>query len=127
MERNLLDRLATQTGTRLESSVALRRHLLRPDGAAAEAATVEIDGESDDMMDQTEVGSRQSAPTGAREVYQLGEGRHAGDVPVLDLHLDLGGHEKVGDFAGGGFVVDGCDVHVIAAAVVFGAVPAMLS
>ena len=77
------------------------------------------------MVNEPKVSSRQPAPRIAREVHQLGEGWDPRELPVLDLHFDFGGHEKVRDFADRMRLALHCGhVHVIAAAVVFGAVPA---
>lgn len=44
-------------------------------------------------------------------------------MPVLDLHLDLCGHEKVRDFPDRGrLVMHGSDIHVVTTAVVLGTV-----
>lgn len=61
-------------------------------------------------------------------MHEFRERWEPGEVPVLDLHLDLCRHEKVRDFPDRGrLVMHGSDIHVVTTAVVLGAVATVLS
>lgn len=105
----------------------LRRHLLRPDGAASETASLEINRQTNNVMNQAQISQRELSPAGTRELQQLSKRSHAGELPVFDLHFDFGGHKQVGYVAHRGcVVVDRGNIHVVAATVVLGAIPAVM-
>lgn len=84
---------------------------------------MQINRQARNMMNQAQVRPRQAKPHTARTMRQFRKGRHAGDMPTLDLTLDLRRHEEVwGSVRLGRTVLHGCFVHVVAATVVLGAI-----